>query len=145
MKRRRRPYFKTVGCNTEDLGRFDEDGSNPMHHQGVIKDFINVGGYKVNLAEVEQADRRLPRRSKASARQGRWASHGSTGESGRRHRGEIAAEARASTSRPSKSTAWRRRESSRCKRALLALIEQIPRKRHSARRNAKSWPSEVSH
>ena len=36
-----------------DLGRFDEDGN--LSITGRIKDFINVGGYKVNPAEVEQA------------------------------------------------------------------------------------------
>jgi long-chain acyl-CoA synthetase len=39
--------------HTGDLGRFDLDGN--LSITGRIKDFINVGGYKVNPAEVEQA------------------------------------------------------------------------------------------
>lgn len=45
--------FKDGWLHTGDLGRFDEDGN--LSITGRIKDFINVGGYKVNPAEVEQA------------------------------------------------------------------------------------------
>jgi long-chain acyl-CoA synthetase len=38
---------------TGDLGRFDEQGN--LYITGRIKDTINVGGYKVHPAEVEQA------------------------------------------------------------------------------------------
>ncbi|MFO0900433.1 MAG: class I adenylate-forming enzyme family protein [Pirellulales bacterium] len=45
--------FQDGWLHTGDLGRFDEDGN--LSITGRIKDFINVGGYKVNPTEVEQA------------------------------------------------------------------------------------------